>query len=202
MPRGMRSRGFTMIEVVVVIAILAIIIAIAGINYRTYKNNLQMREDIKSFEALLQYAQQESKKVLMPLAIENPTGGCVSVPPGPLPTAGEIHDMRIDVCSGASTAPLRSMTIRGTSIRHNLLTTFPDKTQLGIHVDFYDAASGAEQGSIGFFSNGIAFSHDPTNNTGPFQPMLIRMSRGTLGFDFFLDASTGAMRYTDFVNAY
>lgn len=194
-------KGFTLLELIVAIVIIGIIVAIASINYRTYKNNLQMREDSKSFEALLKYSQQEAQKTLILSRLQFRFGGSEN---STLTADTRARDLRIEVRNGGSTTPLRQMIMRGVSFRHNLsVMSDTEKQNIGIHIDIFDTMLNEELGSIGFLNNGFAFSvATPSTSGQPSFPLLMRISRGTLGFDYTLESTTGVLRYTDFTNAW
>lgn len=185
-----------MIELCVTIAILAILLAIGTMNYLTYKNNMTTRENAKTIDSVLHYAEQEGRNVIIPSVLTFNSGGTTS---GTF-SAAQTLDLRIDVCNGADTTPLRRVTLFGVAFKGNLnVITAADKAELGIHVDFFKNSDNTELGTIAVLNNGIPFSFAATGTGGqPVYPIQVLISRGSLGFEFGIDPATGAIKYTDF----
>ncbi len=198
--RKNRIRAFTMIELLVTIAIAGIILTIAITNYSSYRANLQGRESAKTLDSLLSFAKQTSGNVFAPN-----TSLCISNY-GSLNTTNTNINLRIDVCNGAALdSPQKRAYLQGVRFYYTDVTYQKSggvpatNADMGTHIDFYDVTNG-DSGANKLCTLAFVGNRLPPPVTGVTLPspsvITMELSKGTLAFQYQIELVTGNITFT------
>lgn len=182
-----KSKGFTLVEIIIALTIVGVVLGVASVQFGTYKNNIQAKENARTFFSFLNLAGQQGRVVMCPkpdMVVKSTTGA----------KFWDGIDLRLELKNGKSiikTEHLVSVKLGGDIPKDyaDVGGVTLNEEQLGVHLDFINETEGKNEliARLAYIGNKL-----PVNLVNS---VVIQLHKGaTTPYQFTMDNFSGSVR--------